>query len=78
MPLVVSNVSNDQQADWSTKLLGKKLTQSTSDTASFAKKDLPPSHRVVEPGMMMTMDHIPERLNIHVNEDGTVTKVNYG
>ncbi|KAK2787905.1 hypothetical protein FQN53_004346 [Emmonsiellopsis sp. PD_33] len=61
MPLVVPNVSNEEKADWSTKLLGKKLTDSVSDTVSFAKKDLPTVHRVVQPGMMTTMDYNPNR-----------------
>ncbi|KLJ10701.1 hypothetical protein EMPG_09869 [Blastomyces silverae] len=61
MPLIVPNVSNDDKADWAAKLLGKKLTESTSDNVSFAKKDLPPVHRVVKPGMAMTMDYKPER-----------------
>ncbi|PGH30472.1 hypothetical protein GX50_06763 [[Emmonsia] crescens] len=78
MPLIVPNVSNDDKADWAAKLLGKKLTESTSDTMSFAKKDLPAAHRVVQPGMAMTMDYRPDRLNVHVNEDGTVTNVKYG
>ncbi|OAX85243.1 hypothetical protein ACJ72_00365 [Emergomyces africanus] len=61
MPLVVPNVSNDDKADWATKLLGKKLTDSTSDNLSFAKKDLPAVHRVVKPGTFVTMDYKPDR-----------------
>lgn len=45
---------------------------------TFAKQDLPKEHRVVQPGSMMTMDHKPDRLNIHVGDDGTVQKVRYG
>jgi hypothetical protein len=45
---------------------------------TFAKKDLPEKHRVVKEGDMMTMDHNPDRLNIHVDDDGTVTKVTHG
>lgn len=45
---------------------------------TFAKKDLPEKHRVVKEGDMMTMDHNPDRLNIHVGDDGTVTKVTHG
>ncbi|PGH27374.1 hypothetical protein AJ80_00852 [Polytolypa hystricis UAMH7299] len=78
MPLVVPQISADDKADWASKLLGKKLTENTTDTISFATKDLPKEHRVVEPGMMVTMDHKPDRLNVHVNEDGTVTEVKYG
>jgi hypothetical protein len=34
--------------------------------------------RVVEPGMMVTQDYVPERMNIHLDEDGTITKVACG
>ncbi|PGG97910.1 hypothetical protein GX51_07084 [Blastomyces parvus] len=61
MPLVVPNVSNSDKADWAAKLLGKKLSESTSDNVSFAKKDLPPAHRVVKPGEAVSMDYRPER-----------------
>ena len=40
--------------------MGKKIGDSHTET-SFAKKDLPGSHRVVEEGGMSTMDHKPER-----------------
>jgi hypothetical protein len=33
---------------------------------------------VLKPDSMSTMDHKPERLNIHVGEDGTVQNVRYG
>jgi hypothetical protein len=33
---------------------------------------------VLKPDSMSTMDHKPERLNIHVDEEGTVKKVNHG
>lgn len=45
---------------------------------TFAKTDLPKEHRVLKPDSMSTMDFKPERLNIHVDEDGTVKKVNHG
>ncbi|KAI5236784.1 hypothetical protein E4T47_08940 [Aureobasidium subglaciale] len=45
---------------------------------TFAKKDLPQQHRVVKGDSMMTMDHNPDRLNIHVGDDGTVHKVTHG
>jgi len=31
---------------------------------SFAKKDLPESHRVLKPGDMKTMDHNPDRYKV--------------
>src|SRR5947207_9142794 len=45
---------------------------------TFAKKDLPEIHRVVKEGDMLTMDHNPDRLTIHVGDDGTVTNVTHG
>ncbi|QSS49224.1 peptidase inhibitor I78 family protein, nitrosative stress-induced transcript [Histoplasma capsulatum var. duboisii H88] len=78
MPLVVPDVSDNERASWEAKLLGKKLTDSTSNNVSFAMKDLPAVHRVIKPGMAMTMDYKPDRLNVHVDEDGTVTGVVYG
>ncbi|GGY41950.1 I78 family peptidase inhibitor [Parvularcula lutaonensis] len=31
--------------------------------------------RIIEPGMMVTMEYIADRMNIHVDEDGTITKI---
>ncbi|CAK4032064.1 Hypothetical predicted protein [Lecanosticta acicola] len=46
---------------------------------TFAKTDLPQQHRVLKgDDQMMTMDHNPDRLNIHTSEDGTVNKVTHG
>ncbi|KAK4939625.1 hypothetical protein LTR10_020125 [Elasticomyces elasticus] len=78
MPLVVPGInSNDPGNDWMSKLMGKKLSDSSNET-SFAKKDLPQNHRVVGEGDFMTQDHAPDRLNIHVDKDGTVKKVTQG
>ncbi|KAL6243047.1 hypothetical protein RBB50_010147 [Rhinocladiella similis] len=89
MPLVVPGINNTKDSSsssstdsWMTKLMGKKLSDtssSSSDQSSFAKKDLPQNHRIVDhEGGMMTMDHNPDRLNIHVDKDGTVRKVTHG
>lgn len=91
MPLVVpglvpasnnnknNNNATDSQAQWTSKLLGKTLSEEgESSETSFAKRDLPQEHRVVKPGEMGTLDHKPERLNIHLAEDGTVRDVKYG
>ena len=63
MPLIVPGITGgaDQTSDWMTKLMGKKLTDSTSDHASVSKKDLPANYRVIEGDSMMTMDHNPDR-----------------
>ncbi|KAM0722899.1 hypothetical protein Q7P37_001097 [Cladosporium fusiforme] len=83
MPLVVpgltsnSGDSNDLTTQWTNSLMGKKLGDSSNET-TFAKSDLPKEHRVIKEGDMSTMDHKPERLNIHTGEDGTVKKVTHG
>jgi hypothetical protein len=45
---------------------------------TFAKTDLPKEHRILRPDSMKTMDYKPDRLNIHVGEDGTVQKTSQG
>lgn len=80
MPLVVPGINSSlgDKSEWVNKLMGKKISESTGDETFFARKDLPKSHRVLKPDDMQTMDHNPDRLNIHVGEDGTVNKVTYG
>ncbi|PYH46187.1 uncharacterized protein BP01DRAFT_391028 [Aspergillus saccharolyticus JOP 1030-1] len=82
MPLVVPGINNtsggSSQDEWANKLMGKTVTEGSSDVNSFAKQDLPKTHRIVKPGDAMTMDHNPDRLNVHVDENGTVHNVNYG
>ncbi|CAG8948097.1 unnamed protein product [Penicillium salamii] len=79
MPLVVPGINSSMgdKPEWVTKLMGKTIGDNNNET-SFAKQDLPQSHRVLKPGDMKTMDHDPNRLNIHVNEEGAVHDVNYG
>lgn len=45
---------------------------------SFAKRELPELHRVIPPGAMVTKDFRPDRLNVHVKDDGTVSHVTHG
>ncbi|KAH7114466.1 hypothetical protein B0J11DRAFT_541072 [Dendryphion nanum] len=81
MPLVVpglqSKSGDDGQEDWLSKLAGKKIGEQ-HDEVTFAKKDLPSPHRVLKPDSMSTMDYKPERLNIHLDDEGTVKNVRYG
>ncbi|KAL2832082.1 peptidase inhibitor I78 family-domain-containing protein [Aspergillus cavernicola] len=80
MPLVVPGINNTSGSkdEWLNKLVGKKISDYSSDATSFAKKDLPESHRIVKPGDAVTMDHRPERLNIHVDENENVHDVRFG
>ncbi|ORY62441.1 uncharacterized protein BCR38DRAFT_346090 [Pseudomassariella vexata] len=82
MPLVVPGItstgSGDKTEEWSNKLVGKKLSDEFNDETNFCKKDLPQQCRVIEPGMMVTKDFQPERLNVHLKDDGTVSHVQHG
>jgi hypothetical protein len=39
---------------------------------TFAKKDLPHKHQIIEPGSFTTMDHDKDRMKVHLGDDGTV------
>lgn len=54
------------------------MLMTCSAPQNFCKKDLPQACRIIEPGMMVTKDHNPDRLNVHVKEDGTVSHVQHG
>ncbi|PSN73071.1 hypothetical protein BS50DRAFT_568653 [Corynespora cassiicola Philippines] len=80
MPLVIPGIQSkdgSSKEDWSSKLMGKKLGEEHNEI-TFAKQDLPEEHRVLKPDSMSTMDFKPDRLNIHVGDDGTVLNVRYG
>lgn len=81
MPLVVPGISGnsgDKTELWTNKLVGKKLSDDAHSETMFCKKDLPEKCRVITPGMMVTRDMDPDRLNVHLNEDGTVSHVLHG
>ncbi|KAJ5794218.1 Proteinase inhibitor I78 [Penicillium paradoxum] len=79
MPLVVPgiNTSMGDKSEWINKLMGKTISDTSNET-NFAKKDLPECHRVLKPDDMKTMDHNPNRLNVHVDGEGAVRDVNFG
>ncbi|KAF1915088.1 hypothetical protein BDU57DRAFT_517884 [Ampelomyces quisqualis] len=83
MPLVVPGLmskdasSSSSSDDWLSKLAGKKIGEQHDET-TFAKTDLPQEHRVLKPDDMKTMDFKPDRLNIHVGDDGVVKEVTKG
>ncbi|AEO67200.1 uncharacterized protein THITE_2116039 [Thermothielavioides terrestris NRRL 8126] len=83
MPLVVpgitvDNMLDDKTQEWMMKLAGKTLSDGPSSETTFCKRDLPQETRVIEPGAMVTKDFKPERLNVHLKEDGTVSHVTHG
>ncbi|KAJ9647890.1 hypothetical protein H2201_001257 [Coniosporium apollinis] len=82
MPLVVPGLmgksgASDDSSKWQEQLMGKKLGD-VSDNTTFARKELPKETRVLKQGDMATMDFKPDRLNVHVADDGTVTHVKMG
>ncbi|RDL42199.1 Uncharacterized protein BP5553_02178 [Venustampulla echinocandica] len=78
MPLVVPGINNNKGGSvtdqWANKLVGKKLGE-RSDEVTFARAELPKETRVIEPGQLVTKDFNPDRLNVHLKEDGTVSHV---
>ncbi|KAK6531428.1 hypothetical protein TWF281_008233 [Arthrobotrys megalospora] len=74
--------SQHVQQQWTDKLVGKKIVDSPSDHPEhFCKQDLPQgvqAHRVIAPGTMVTKDFRPSRMNVHVDDDGTCTHINFG
>jgi len=81
MPLVVPGINSKDKSssktdEWMSKLAGKKLGES-NDATTFAKQDLPKEVRVVPKGGAMTMDFNPNRLNVHLADDGTVSHVDH-
>ncbi|BCR86891.1 uncharacterized protein ACHE_30878S [Aspergillus chevalieri] len=77
MPLVIPEVSKGDKGEWLSKLAGKKISENTSDVNTFAKTDLPQDHRIIKPNDPVTMDLRPNRLNIHLDEQGVVHDVGF-
>ncbi|KIN01781.1 hypothetical protein OIDMADRAFT_18666 [Oidiodendron maius Zn] len=79
MPLidpVTTNTGSDKTKEWQNKLVGKKLGDA-HDEITFARSDLPKETRIIEPGSIVTKDFKPDRLNVHLKEDGTVSHVDH-
>ncbi|CUS13935.1 unnamed protein product [Tuber aestivum] len=74
-----ASVNTLNEAEWHTKLSGKKIVDGPAHSAdTFSKRDLPERHRVIPPGAVVTKDHDPDRLNVHVDEQGNASHVTYG
>ncbi|KAL1927560.1 hypothetical protein VTP01DRAFT_3797 [Rhizomucor pusillus] len=71
----------DDVEEWRAKLVGKTLVageeSAQSSEQQFPKSSLPPGNRVVTPGMPMTRDYLPGRLNVFVDDNNQVTQVYY-
>ncbi|KAK9315896.1 hypothetical protein V1522DRAFT_404942 [Lipomyces starkeyi] len=71
---------NDPLAkQWHEKLVGKKIVETgDANDRQFPKTQLPDASRVIRPGSLVTMDFRPERINVTVDNDGTVLHVRTG
>ncbi|KAF2234907.1 hypothetical protein EV356DRAFT_576354 [Viridothelium virens] len=76
-PVTMGTGSKDLATRWLSQVAGKKIGNVTDET-TFAKSELPKEHRILKEGDMATMDHNPDRLNLHVDNDGTVKNVTAG
>ena len=70
--------SNETVRSLSRITSSRKTMLTEGNNQSFCKRDLPQETRVIEPGMMVTKDFKPDRLNVHLKEDGTVSHVAHG
>ncbi|KAI9655372.1 MAG: hypothetical protein M1821_005519 [Bathelium mastoideum] len=76
-PVTMGTGSKDLATQWLNKVAGKKIGDVTNET-TFAKSELPQEHRILKEGDITTRDHKPDRLNLHVDDDGTVKHVTAG
>ncbi|KAK6363707.1 hypothetical protein TWF730_001127 [Orbilia blumenaviensis] len=78
----MDTLSSEVKQQWSDKLVGKKIVDEPSEHPDhFCKQDLPQgvqSHRVIPPGTMVTKDFRPDRMNVHVDDEGVCTRVHFG
>jgi hypothetical protein len=42
------------------------------------ERDIPKPYRIVRPGAFVTMDYAPDRLNVHVDDQNRITRINFG
>jgi Peptidase inhibitor I78 family len=71
---------NYQRTPPAADLCGMSTHQSLigMDQAALAGVSLPPGARVICFGCMVTMDHAPGRLNVHLGADGKVASLRCG
>jgi hypothetical protein len=61
-------------------LIGKRVVKKASDEDGddvVVESTLPNPYRVLKPRSRQTRDYRPERLNLHVNDDGVIEKVSF-
>jgi hypothetical protein len=42
------------------------------------ERDIPKPYRIIAPGSFVTQDYHPDRLNLYVDDNGTITRINFG
>ena len=73
-------MSNNVHQDW----IGKKYVDDRErsidddDDDVLLHSDLPVGTRVIGHDTFVTMDYVPERLNVYIDTECVVTKVKYG
>lgn len=74
------NIPVESISDAEMKLLiGLKFVDGNSnDPNVITRERLPNNCRVIPAGNVVTMDWVPDRLNVHLDEDGNVKKVKKG
>ncbi|KAJ1504527.1 hypothetical protein HMI56_001587 [Coelomomyces lativittatus] len=67
---------------WEQKLIGKKYVPSVGTSSSSKNEihpsDLPVNSRVIKPDSVVTLDYIPDRLNLRINEGSVISSVFFG
>lgn len=58
--------------------VGRVLVRGAAGAGAVSVSDLPENHRIVRPGVAVTLDFIPHRLTVHTTRDGLITKLACG
>eukprot|EP00298_Acanthocystis_sp_HF-20_P006895 c16627_g1_i1.p1 GENE.c16627_g1_i1~~c16627_g1_i1.p1 ORF type:complete len:113 (+),score=33.48 c16627_g1_i1:30-341(+) len=70
-----------QESDF-VHLVGKKFVENSDqkelDETTFSSSDVPDGTRIVRPGVRITKDFRPERVNVFLNEEGVASSVQLG
>ncbi len=69
---MVNDENNEQECKIYTEWMGEHIDN--IDLSVLGERD----YRVIRPDSMVTMDYIPERLNIRLNEDGIISEQDCG
>jgi hypothetical protein len=70
--------TTQQKDEWATKLMGKTCKREDHSEVNYNRTELPKESRVIAPGQAVTKDYMPNRMNVHVDENETVMNITYG